>query len=83
MWGDLRFIFQADYKYYKNHGMMDFPQSKLSTRLMHLVIPFLKLGPVKKQVQDKTMDMMYRPHDLVNKQDADKRLKQEKKLSKN
>lgn len=75
MWGDLRFVFQADYRYYKSHGMIDFPQSKFSTRLMHLFIPFLRLGPVKKQVQDKTMDMMHRSHDLVNKQEEENRKK--------
>ncbi len=75
MWGDLRLIFQADYRYYKKHGMMDFPQSKFSTRLMHLFVPFLRLGPVKKQVQDKTKDMMHRSQDLVNKQEQEKRKK--------
>jgi len=75
IWGDLRFVFQADYRYYKKHGLMDFPQSKFSTRLMHLFIPFLRLGPVKKQVQNKTKDMMHRSHDLVNKQEKEKRKK--------
>jgi|LSQX01.2.fsa_nt_gb hypothetical protein len=68
MWGNLRFIFQADYRYYKKHGMIDFPQSKISTRLTHLIIPFIRLGPVKKQVQDKAKDMMHKSHDLVIQQ---------------
>jgi len=73
MWGNLRFIFQADYKYYKKHGMIDFPHSKLSTRIMHLFIPFIRLNPIKKQVQDKAKDMMHRSHDLVIKQEEEKR----------
>lgn len=80
MWGNLRLIFQADYKYYKNHGMIDFPQSKFSTRMMHLFIPLTKLNPIKQQIQDNTKDMMHRPHDLVNKKAEEKRLKQDKEL---
>jgi multimeric flavodoxin WrbA len=76
MWGSLRFIFQADYRYFKKHGMMDFPQSKFSTGLMHLFIPFTRLGPIKKQVQDKSMDMMHRPHDMVIRTEEEKRKKQ-------
>lgn len=77
MWGDLRFVFQADYRYFKKHGMIDFPQSKLSTRMSHLLIPLTKLDPIKKQIQDKTKDMMHRPHDLVNKHAQENRLRQE------
>lgn len=73
MWGNLRLIFQADYRYYKKHGMIDFPQSKISTRLTHLIIPFIRLGPVKKQVQDKAKDMMHKSHDLVIQQEEAKR----------
>jgi multimeric flavodoxin WrbA len=77
MWGNLRFIFQEDYRYFKKHGLMDFPQSKLSLRLTHLLIPLIRLGPVKKQVQGKTRDMMHRAHDQVIKREEEKRKKQE------
>ena len=72
VWGNLRFIFQADYRYYKKHGMLRFPQSSFNTRIMHLFIPFIRLGPVKKQVQDKTKDMMHKAHDLVVRQEEEK-----------
>jgi hypothetical protein len=26
VWGDIRFIFQAGYRYYRKNGMIDFPQ---------------------------------------------------------
>jgi multimeric flavodoxin WrbA len=80
MWGDLRFVFQADYRYYRKHGMIDFPQSKIGTRVMNLFIPLFKLGPIKKQIQDKTKDMMHKPHDRVIKKEAEKRKKQEAAL---
>lgn len=75
MWGQLRFMFQEDYRYYKKHGMIDFPQSKISLRLTHLLIPFIRLGPIKKQVQEKTKDMMHRPHDKVIKREEESRSK--------
>lgn len=78
MWGDLRVIFQADYRYYKKHGMLDFPQSKISSRLMHLAIPFIRISPIKKQVQDKSADMMHRAHDLVVKQEKEKQVAKER-----
>ena len=71
IWGNLRFIFQADYRYYKNNGMMDFPQSKINTRIMHPFIPLMKLNPIKKQVQDRAKDMMHRSHDLIIKKEED------------
>ncbi len=78
MWGNLRFIFQADYKYYKSHGMIDFPQSNFSTQLMHLFIPFIRLSPIKKQVQERTTVMMHKAHDMVLKQEEEKRKKPHK-----
>jgi multimeric flavodoxin WrbA len=80
MWGDLRFIFQADYRYYKKHGMIDFPQSKIGTRAMNFIIPIFRIGPVKKQIQDKTAVMMHRPHDLVIKQEEEKKQKRKADL---
>jgi len=79
MWGNLRFVFQEDYRYFKKHGMLDFPQSRLSLRLTHLLIPFIRLGPVKKQVQEKTKDMMHRAHDQVIKREEEKRKNKEVK----
>ena len=82
IWGNLRFIFQADYRYYKNNGMMDFPQSKINTRIMHPFIPLMKLNPIKKQVQDRAIDMMHRSHDLIIKKEEDK-LKEERSAKQN
>ena len=76
IWGHLRFVFQADYKYLKTHGMIDFPQSNISTRLMHLIIPLSRIAPIKKQIQDNTKDMMHRSHDLVIKKEEEIQKKQ-------
>jgi hypothetical protein len=68
LWGGLRFVFPADYQYYKKHGMLDFPQKELKTRLIHLALPLLKLRPIRRQIQERTKDMMHRPHDKVIQQ---------------
>jgi len=73
MWGNLRFIFQADYRYYKKHGMMNFPQSNLNNRLVNMMIPLIRIPPVKKMVQAKTKDMMHNPHDRVIQKEKEKR----------
>ena len=33
IWGRLRFVFQADYRFYKEHGMYDFPQKDFKVRI--------------------------------------------------
>jgi len=36
IWVPLRFVFQADHKYYKQHGFYDFPQKDYKTRLLNV-----------------------------------------------
>lgn len=42
IWSRLRFVFHADHRYYKRHGLYDFPRRSLKTRLadaaVHLLI---------------------------------------------
>ncbi len=35
VFGDLRFVFQADHRYYKSHGLYDFPNLKIRQRLFN------------------------------------------------
>jgi hypothetical protein len=47
----MRFAFQADYRYYCEHGMFDFPQADLKTRLFNAVmIPLSRLPGFPKKV---------------------------------
>jgi multimeric flavodoxin WrbA len=41
VWGHMRFVFQADHKFYKQYGMYDFPQKDYKTRLLNIVMPVL------------------------------------------
>ena len=47
----MRFVFQADYRYYVKHGLFDFPQSDLKTRLVNaILIPLTRIPGFRKKV---------------------------------
>lgn len=51
IWGELRPLFQADHRYYRRHGLYDFPHRRTSVRLMNVFLsPVLKLPPVKRKM---------------------------------
>jgi multimeric flavodoxin WrbA len=51
IYAGMRFVFQADYRYYCEHGMFDFPQADLKTRLMNAVfIPLTRISWFRKKV---------------------------------
>jgi len=51
IWGELRPIFQADHRYYRKHGLYDFPQKSIRIRLMNLILPpILRIPPVKRKM---------------------------------
>jgi len=45
VWGMLRFVFQADHRYYQAHGYYDFPQKNFKTRRMNLMMMLLTRIP--------------------------------------
>ena len=46
VWGRLRVVFQADHKYYKEHGMYDFPQKNYKWRIINSALVLLTKIPV-------------------------------------
>ena len=38
VWGRIRGIWQADHRYYKRHGLYDFPQKKIGLRIMNFFL---------------------------------------------
>jgi hypothetical protein len=47
----MRFVFQADYRYYVEHGLFDFPQSDLKTRVFNaILIPLTRIPGFRKIV---------------------------------
>lgn len=62
VYGGMRFIFQADYRYYREHGLFDFPQGDIRTRLMNLVMMAGTTIPaVRKRVFDEIKPQMIAP----------------------
>jgi multimeric flavodoxin WrbA len=51
IYAGMRFVFQADYRYYCEHQMFDFPQAGLKTRLLNaLLIPLTRIPGFRKKV---------------------------------
>jgi multimeric flavodoxin WrbA len=46
IWGRLRVVFQADHKYYKEHGFYNFPQKKYKWRIINSTLVLLTKIPV-------------------------------------
>lgn len=54
IWGRLRFPFIADHKYYKEHGVYDFPQTRWKQRaLTTLMVTLAKVPPLRKMIYKK------------------------------
>lgn len=66
MWGRLRFPFRMDHLYYKKHGLYDFPQKNLKSRLQNSLMLFLSKFPkVKKEIQLHTKEFMVQPYKKI------------------
>jgi multimeric flavodoxin WrbA len=61
VWGDLRFVFQADHRAYRRLGFYDFPQKRPGLRLLHLAAPLLRLPPVRRRFMARMADGMLMP----------------------
>ncbi|MCP4134234.1 MAG: flavodoxin [bacterium] len=56
IWGELRFVWQADHRYYKKHGKYDFPQKKYGIRLLSaLMMVLTKIPPIRKEFYTKML----------------------------
>ncbi len=59
IWGDLRPIFRADHRYYKAHGLYDFPQYQYWKRVSRLFFSlFMSIPMVQKKVKPAMKDHM-------------------------
>ncbi|HOG15760.1 MAG TPA: NAD(P)H-dependent oxidoreductase [Syntrophales bacterium] len=56
MWGRLRFPFVADHRYYRRHGLYDFPQKDLGAQLRNLLLTSLCLIPsVRRDIYERRL----------------------------
>ena len=68
IWGRLRFVFQADNRFYKKHGMYDFPQKDFRTRIRNGVMILLtKIPAFKKEFIKRIKTEMIKPHQKILK----------------
>ncbi len=62
VWGMLRFVFQSDHRYYKKHGLYDFPQKNYKARRMNALMTLLtKIPPVRKKFLKILTEQMVKP----------------------
>jgi multimeric flavodoxin WrbA len=62
IWGRLRPVFQADHRYYKEHGVYNFPQKKYKWRLINSTLVLLtKIPVVRREFIKRIKTEMIRP----------------------
>jgi multimeric flavodoxin WrbA len=62
VYGMLRFVFQSDHRYYKSHGLYDFPQKNYHVRRRNFMMTLLtKLPPFRKKYLKILKDEMVKP----------------------
>ena len=66
IYGRLRMVFQADYRYYREHGMFDFPQGELKTRVFTaILIPLTRIPGFRKKVFADMKHHMIQPFEKI------------------
>ena len=68
IWGSMRFVFQADHKYYKEHGFYDFPQRDYKIRFLNILGSFImRISKFRERFYKKEMKpgMIRRLHRVV------------------
>ena len=62
IWANLRFVFRMDHRYYKTHGLYDFPKRSLKRRAFEAVFSVLLLIPaVRREFRKRIKDEMIKP----------------------
>ena len=62
VWSRLRPVFQADHRYFKEHGYYDFPQKKYKWRLINsLLIALTKIPPFRREFIKRIKKEMIKP----------------------
>lgn len=62
VYGMLRFVFQSDYRYYKKHGFLDFPQKNYKARRMNAFMMLMtKIPPVRRKFLKILKEQMVKP----------------------
>ena len=66
IWGDLRFVFQADHRFYASHGVYDFPQKRYKMRAVVAIMMLLtKIPRFREEIRRRTKVEMVKPYQKV------------------
>lgn len=66
IWGNLRFVFQADHRFYSRHGVYDFPQRRYKMRAtVALMMLLTKIPKFREEVRRRTKVEMVKPYQKV------------------
>ena len=66
IWADLRFVFQADHRFYRRHGVYDFPQKRYKMRAVVAVMMLLTRIPgFRKEFGRRMKAEMVKPYQKV------------------
>jgi multimeric flavodoxin WrbA len=66
IWGDLRFVFQADHRFYSGHGVYDFPQKRYKMRAVVAAMMLLtKIPGFRKEFRRRMKTEMVKPYQKV------------------
>lgn len=59
VWGEVRWVFQADHRYYKKEGYYDFPQKKWRLRIRNMFMAgLMKFPRIRKKIYEMTLKQM-------------------------
>lgn len=62
VWGRIRFVFQADHRYYKKHGFYDFPQKNFKMQGVNLVLcSLMRIPAFRKEFKKRIKTEMIKP----------------------
>ena len=68
IWGKLRFVFQADHKFYKKHRLYDFPQKDYKIRILNcIMMTITKIPFLRNKIQSIIKNEMIKPLQKVLK----------------
>ncbi len=62
IWAELRFLFRQDHRYYKSHGLYDFPKRSLKTRIVNAAFTLLLMIPAfRREFRKRIKEEMIKP----------------------
>jgi len=68
IFSSLRFIFQADHRYYKKNGLYDFPQKRVALRAVNIILGTLfRVPKIRRKFDQMIKEKMIEPHRKVVK----------------